>query len=458
MELRDYLEVVRRRWVWIVACALLFTMAAFALTLAQTKQYSSSARLFVTTTSDIDTSIYQGGQFSQQRVQSYADLVSSRELASQVVKELGLSLTSDELAREVSARATLNTVNLTITATDPSPHTAQSIAQQYAQDLTDLIRQLETPPGQTAAPIKATIVDSASLPTSPSSPKPVRNTGLGLILGLLVGVGLAVLRQALDTRINSVEDLHEVSDVPVLGAIAYDSATAKNPLISNVASHAPRAESFRVLRTNLQFVDVDQKQKVFVITSAIPEEGKTTTSVNLAISLAQAGMKTLLVEGDLRRPKSGRQLGLDAAVGVTTVLLGRVTVEDAIQHHEGSGLDFLASGATPPNPAELLQSKSMADLMGRLRERYDIVIIDAPPLLPVTDAALLSAHADGALIVIRHGKVTKEQVRHSIERLHQVDASVVGIVLNMVPVRGRGYGYGYGYGYAPGNNVIGESK
>ena len=206
-----------------------------------------------------------------------------------------------------------------------------------------------------------------------------------------------------------------------------------------------------MLRTNLQFVDIDAATKVFVVSSALPGEGKTTTSVNLALTLAQTGQKTLLIECDLRRPKATHALGMDNSVGVTTVLLGKVSFEDALQEDPGSGLAVLGSGAIPPNPAELLQSRAMTELLDRARERFDTVIIDAPPLLPVTDAALLGVHADGAIVVVAHGRTTKEQLSQAADRLEQVDASLVGLVLNMAPAknRGGGYGYGYGYGYAP---------
>ena len=452
MELSDYLKLVRRRWVSIVLITLTCGALAAGYTVLQTKQYASSAQLFVSTTA-ADASnagtINAGGQFSIQRVQSYAGLVSSRELAETVIKKLDLNTTADELAGEVKASVALNTVNLTITATNPDPHVAQKVAQAYAESLTDLVRQLETPPGATVAPIKATIVDTASFSDVPVSPKKARNIGLGIVLGLLLGFGLAVLRETLDTRVRSAEDVVELADKPVIGAIGFDSGAKERPLVSDIESHAPRAEAFRVLRTNLQFIDIDSAQKIFVLTSAVPEEGKTSTSLNLAISLAQAGIRTLLIEGDLRRPRAATTMGLDSVVGVTSILVGKVKLADALQTHEPSGLDFLASGPVPPNPAELLQSKAMRELLAEIRGQYDVVLIDAPPLLPVTDAALLAREADGAILVVRHGKTTRDQVKVSTERLAQVDATLLGVVMNMTPTKGRGYGYGYGYGYAP---------
>lgn len=458
MELRDYLRILRRRWLLVVASVLVIVGMASIFTFTATPVYQSTARLFVSTSADGSgdvSSAYQGGLFSQQRVSSYADLVGkSEELAQVVIDDLDLNMTPGEVLSKVSATVSPETVNIELSATDPDPAMAQAIAQGYATGLSDLVRQLETPSGADDPLIKASVVDSASLPSAPISPQPVRNLGLAVVLGLLLGIGLAVVRELLDTTVKSPEDLAAATDAPLLGAIAFDSSVKTQPLVTSLGSHAPRTEAFRVLRTNLQFVDVDAATKVFVVTSSLPGEGKTTTAVNLALTLAQAGQKTLLIESDLRRPKAAEALGMDSTTGVTTVLLGKVTLEDALQESPETGLAVLASGAIPPNPAELLQSQAMTDLLRRARERFDTIIIDAPPLLPVTDAALLAALADGALMVVAHGRTTKDQVEQAGQRLEQVDAGQVGVVLNMTPVRRRGgssqqYGYGYGYGYAP---------
>ena len=465
MELKDYLRILRRRWLMVVTCVLLVVGAAAALTFTTTPVYQSTARLFVSTSGDGGgdvSSAYQGGLFSQQRVSSYADLVGkSEQLAEVVIDDLDLKVPPGEVLGKVSASVSPETVNIELSATDPDPTTAQAIAQSYAMGLSDLVRRLETPSGANDPLIKASVVDDATLPSSPVTPQPVRNLGLAFLLGLLLGFGLAVARELLDTSVKSPDEIAAATDAPLLGSIAYDASVKTEPLVSNLDSHAPRAEGFRVMRTNLQFVDVDASTKVFVVTSAVPGEGKTTTAVNLALTLAQAGQKTLLVEGDLRRPKAALTLDMDGSVGVTTVLLGKVSLEDALQEYATTGLAVLASGAIPPNPAELLQSRAMTDLLARCRQQFDTVIIDAPPLLPVTDAALISTQADGAILVVAHGRTTRDQVAQAAQRLGAVDATLVGAVLNMTPSRrggGTGYGYGYGYGYAPSDNDTRTSR
>jgi receptor protein-tyrosine kinase len=220
---------------------------------------------------------------------------------------------------------------------------------------------------------------------------------------------------------------------------------SKSPLLTDAESHSQRSEAFRLLRTNLQFLDLDTQPRSFVITSAIPGEGKTSTASNLAIAFAQAGRSVLLVDCDLRRPRIARVLGLESAVGLTTTLVGRSDLASSIQQHHDSGVHFLASGPLPPNPTEILQSGATRDLFKRLRDMYDVVIVDAPPLLPVADAGILATDVDGAIVVVRHGKTTREQLRHAMVRLEQVGARTSGLVVNMTPNRARGYNYGYSY-------------
>lgn len=450
MELRDYLRIIRQRWLLIVSCVLIAIAAAAVFTLRATPQYQSTASLFVSTPQSDGSAAYQGSLFSQQRVASYADLIKGKQIAQRVVDKLDLDESASELAARVTASVVPETVILNVTVQDSDPEQAQQLTEAIAQEFTVFVSEIETTPGTENAPIKATIVDPPTVPGSAVSPQPLRNIGLAVVLGLLVGVGLAVLREMLDTTVKTPEQLRTVTGAGNLGNIFYDPKAAQRPLVTQLDSHAPRAEAFRVLRTNLQFIDVDSSSKVFVMTSPLPGDGKSTSAVNLAITLAQAGQRTILIEGDLRRPKTSDYLGLEANVGLTTVLIGKVDLDDAIQPWGEDGLHVIASGAIPPNPAELLQSRQMVNVLERLRRHYDVVLIDAPPVLPVADAAVLGRQADGAILVVRHGKTTKDQVATAVERLESVDAVLLGTVFNRTPEKGNdGYGYGYGYGYAP---------
>jgi receptor protein-tyrosine kinase len=454
VELRDYLSIARRRWLLILGSVAVCAAIAGALTAQATPQYVSSAKLFVSTTPSTSSDAYQGGLFSQQRVSSYADMATGVELAQRVVDTLNLSISPTELSGKISASVVPDTVLLKVSVTDPSPAEAQRIDKAVVEQVGNFVAELETPPGADNPILKATVVDPPRLPSAPSSPRPVRNLGLGCLVGLLLGFGLAVLREIMDTSVKSVSDVPELADTPVLSALPFDAAVPDTPLIAALPRNAPRAEAFRVFRTNLQFVEVDHKSKAFVVTSSVPNEGKSVTAANVALALAQAGSRVLLVDADLRRPQVAQLLGLESNVGLTTLLIGSVRIEDAVQRHTQSGLDVITSGAKPPNPAELLQSHTMRELVGQLRERYEVIIFDAPPLLPVTDAALVAAQTDGAILVVRYGKTTKEQAGGAVERLEAVDARPLGVVLNMIPQR-RGVGssrYGYGYGYGLGES------
>jgi receptor protein-tyrosine kinase len=256
-------------------------------------------------------------------------------------------------------------------------------------------------------------------------------------------VAVALLREVLDNTVTQVEDLGP-DEPPLLGALVAESAKDNATIVSELPPTAPRVEAFRMLRTNISFVDVDHPNKVLVVTSPMQGDGKTSVAVNLAVSLASAEVNTLLIDGDLRRPRVASSLQLGDDIGVTTVLRGRVSLDDAIQHYRDAGLDVLTAGTPPPNAAELLQSDAMEKLLDHVRSRYDVVIIDSPPLLPVTDAALLASRADGAVVVLRHGKTTKEQWREAQSRLEQVDAATLGVVMNMVPSSESISGYSYG--------------
>jgi polysaccharide biosynthesis transport protein len=229
--------------------------------------------------------------------------------------------------------------------------------------------------------------------------------------------------------------LRTIANSPNLGTITFDPQVPRRPLTVHEDPQAPRAEAFRQLRTNLQFIDVDRPHKIVAVTSSMPSEGKTTTLANLAIALATAGHRVLVVDADLRRPKLADLLGLDRTVGLTSALSGRVNAEQAIQHWAG-GVDILASGPLPPNPSELLGSVQMANTLQQLSQHYDTVLVDTPPLLPVTDAAAVAPATDGVLLVCRFKKTTREQLSAAVEALEAVSAPLLGTVFSMVPATG----------------------
>jgi polysaccharide biosynthesis transport protein len=302
----------------------------------------------------------------------------------------------------------------------------------------------------------ATTIAEAEVPDKASSPKIVQNLGIGLILGLLLGLGVAVLRHLLDTKVRSEDDVRSLTDSPILGVVAYDTDVSAHPMILRDQPLAAASEAIRRLRTNLQCIDVANRPKSIVISSSIPGEGKSTIALNLAVSLADTGTRVILVDADLRRPSVAEYVGIEGGVGLTTVLIGRADVKDVVQSLGATGLDLLPAGQIPPNPSELLGSMAMADLLEQLSVSYDMVLLDSPPLLPVTDAVVLSNLAGGALVVVGADRIHRPQLQQSLESLETAGAHLFGIVMNKIARReAAAYSYGYGSEYP---SAISEPK
>lgn len=438
MSQRPVVRPVLRRWPTLILMALVGVgLAVLYLNLA-TPRYSAHADVLIAPPASQST-----GAVAERTVESYAHVLGGRSTAARVVEDLGLSGSTGSVDRHLRATVLHGTSVLRVTADDESRQRAVDLSQSAAEAFVAWLGGQDTE-------LKASVVEDATPPSDPSSPARVPWLVLGGLLGLLAGLAIAAARNAADRSIHSPAELEEASGAPVLGAIAYDRAAVQTPLITSLGTHHPRFEAVRILRTNLQFLDIDRDNKVITITSSLAGEGKSTTACNLAIALAQAGSQVALVEGDLRRPRVSEYLGIEKSVGLTTVLVGRVALDAALQQAATPGLDVLASGALPPNPSEILQTNAMRSLVSELRHRYDVVLIDAPPLLPVTDASLLASISDGAILVVKHGETGLDEVRTATERLHSVGARLLGTVLSMSPVKELSrYGYGYGYGYGP---------
>ncbi len=444
MELQDYLKVVRKRWRVIVAVVLVFVGLAAAGSLASEKVYESRTQFFVSTTGAGDSgALLQGSTFTQQRVKSYAQLLTTPRVLGPVAASVGVT---GDVAGQVRATTPPDTVLIDVAVRDTDPARAQAMGEAIATEFPAAVTELESPAGAEASPVKVTVVRPPTTPDSPVSPRPLRNILLGGVLGLLLGLAAALVRETLDKTVKTQDDVKAVTDTPILGSIAYDPDAAKRPLIVEVDPRSPRAEAFRVLRTNLQFVDAAAHPRTIVVTSSLAGEGKSTMAANLALTMAQAGSRVCLIEADLRRrSKVLEYMGLEGGVGLTDALIGRTDVIDVIQPYGGTNLWVLGAGPIPPNPSELLGSTAMRSLLGHLSSRFDYVVIDAPPAPPVTDAVVISKLVDGAIVVAGSGIVERDQLALTLESLESVNGHVLGIVLNRVPVKhSQQYG-GYAY-------------
>ncbi|WP_415853792.1 polysaccharide biosynthesis tyrosine autokinase [Sinomonas sp. G460-2] len=452
MELRDYIRIVRTGWILIVVMALAGVGAAAGISILTKPQFKGSAQVFVSTQSGgTATDLLQGSTFTQQRVKTYAGLVTTPIVLLPVISNLHLSMTADELAKTVTASAQLDTTLITISAVSPDPVQAANIANLTSESLTNVVQNIESTGAQSSSQVKLTRVQEAQVPSTPVTPNVLLNLGIGLIAGLALGVGAAMLRHTLDNRVRNVRDIEMISSSPILGGTTINPKAAKRPLIVQDDPRSPRAEAFRTLRTNLQFIDAGAGSRSFVITSSIESEGKSSTASNLAIALDNAGHKVIVVDADLRRPKLAEYMGLEGAVGLTDLLIGRADMDDVIQPWGRGDLHVLPAGSVPPNPSELLGSSAMHALVRQLEQDFDYVLFDAPPLLPVTDAAILSKTAGGAIVVVAAGRTHRSQLGAAVTALENVGARVFGFVLTMLPVQGpHAYGYqAYGYGYGP---------
>jgi capsular exopolysaccharide synthesis family protein len=442
VDLLYYVRLARRNWLLILFSMLLAVAAASAVTANTPPKYVATITMLVSAP-DKEGSLstaYQAGMLSQQRVQSYAKLLTSRRMISHIAGDGDVR----DLEENVTAESIPSTVLIRATVTDTDPARAARLANALGAEFPKLIDEIERPTPNSRATIKVTMVDRADVPVEPVSPRPLVNLALALLVALFVTVGSLILRDRLDTTIKSDEALQQASKCSTLGTIGYERDARRLPLIIRARGRSYRAEAFRSLRTNLQFIGVDRHPKSLVITSCLPGEGKSSTAANLAITLAQAGWRVILVDGDLRRPRIPQYLGIEGTTGLTDVLIERARLQDVIQTWGEAELSVLPSGQIPPNPSELLGSRGMRNVLTQLTETYDMVIIDAPPLLPITDAATLAAICDGTLLIARYGKTRREQIARATEMLSSINARMVGTVLNFAPATSSQY-YGYGY-------------
>lgn len=453
MNLQDVVKLLRSRWITVCVTIVVTVLGAVAVTLLTTPLYQASTRLFVSTSASSSVSeIYQGNRFSQERVISYAELLMGETLAQRTIDKLGLDISAASLRANVTASAKPDTVLIDVAVRDPSPVRARDIANTLSDEFVALVRELETPDGGASPDARVVVEQRASIPEHPVVPNTSRNIAIGLALGVLLGVGIAVLRDLLDNTVKDRATLEEITGAGIVGSVPLDKERRKQAAVSFDRDNSGIAEAFRKLRTNLQFLAVDNPPRVIVVTSSMPSEGKSTTAINIALALAEGENNVVLVDGDMRRPMLHKYLDLVGPVGFSTVLSGRTSLSEALQKTRFPGLTVLTSGAVPPNPSELLGSLSARKLLSDLRAEFDYVIVDSTPLLAVTDAAILAAGADGVLIMARFGQTKRDQLTHAVGNLADVGAPLLGAVFTMMPTRGSS-SYSYSYSYYGSDNI-----
>lgn len=441
MGLMDYVAAIRRHWLVIIVITLVGAAAGFGLGKTTAPTYRATSEVFVSVAGGESVSeLVQGSTFTQNAVQSFAQLATMSIVLDPVIGRLNLDTTPRHLAQRVQVDSPVNTVIISISVDAVEPREAAAIANAIADQLPRTVDTLM--PSKRESGIRLTTVAEAAVPSYPISPNTKLYIAIGIVAGGMVGVAFAVIRRLLNTRIGGRDDLAETTGLAVLGVIPAWKSKANDyiPLLEEPDSVT--SESYRRLRSNLDFLWTDAaSSKSVVLTSAKPADGKSTTSMNLALSLAERGDRVVLVDADLRRPSLAKATGLEQAVGLTTVLIDRVPLRQALQTWGETSLDVLTSGEIPPNALQLIDSPKMRTLLGRLKDLYDYVIIDAPPLLSVVDASLLARETDGVIVVAASGHTKRAQVVSVIEALDQAGKRPVGAVLTRAREKASGYGY-----------------
>jgi capsular exopolysaccharide synthesis family protein len=510
LELRDYLVILRRRLGTIVAVAVVAVSVSLVVSYVQTPRYRAGAEVLLQPSGAGDPFNPSPNQRADpaRAVHTEIRMLESEPVRAAVRKTLGS-------VPPVSATSIGETDVIKVAATSTDPQRAARVANAYAEAYVDLRQQqavdgllkavekiqvkvdelqaqidsldqqiAQMPPNARVAPDNplvprrtvliqqqaafqgrldevqvtanlktgdAQLVTPAATPLRPVSPRPRRDAAVALVVGVLLGVAVAFLREHLDDSIKTKTELERVADgLPTLGIIPVEATwrVRDEPfIVSRAEPFSPSAEAFRSLRTALEFISLDRPVHTVQITSPKAGEGKTATLSNLAIALSRAGKRVAVVSCDLRRPRLHEFFGVPNTVGFTSVLLGEMSLEAAVVRVKGeTNLGVLASGPLPPNPSELLASARTAEILTALQAHFDMVLVDSPPVLPATDAAVISGRVDVSLVVARAGETGRREMARTIELLRQVDAPLIGVVLNGARHEpGSGYGYQYQY-------------
>lgn len=443
-HVRTQLLGVLAVWPLIASMALAGMLGAFALNYLTKPVYESRLTFFVSTASATASNALQADEFAQRRINSYVGVVGSDRMAERIITDLEMDATVEEVRGMLRAAADPDTVLLNVAVQDTDRQRAVLVAQSVARNLDAVISGLDN--GGKVGQVDLRVISGPTPEPEMVSPRRTLNLGLGVILGLAVGLVVALLRQQLDASIRSVEQLAALVELPNLATLTYERVARRRS--ASLAADDPRSrrsEAYRQLRTNLRFVNAAKPIGVLVVTSSVESEGKTTVASNLAVAFAQSQVRTLLVDADLRRPRVGTVFGLENAAGLTSILVGDAQFEEVVQSAEPGVLDVLSSGPIPPNPSELLGSASMEAFVESVRASYDMVIIDTPPVTPVTDGVVTSLLADGVLLVVRFGKTGRDRIRKAVQSLDSVGTRPIGTVLTMVPAKASPAGESYYY-------------
>jgi capsular exopolysaccharide synthesis family protein len=446
VELRQYVDILRRRWRVVAVPAVIAVAAAAAVTLTGPVTYRSTTTLFYSS-----SDAAPGNSPVDQQLQSYVTLVKSPRVAEAVIKQLGLTRPVTAVQSSLSASASADTLLLDVTASDSSARRSQQLSATAAAQLVSLVATLEpratsvipgatpstgttnstTNSAVTVTPALA-VAQQATPAVSTRADTAVRGVLLALVLGLLLGIIAALVAESLDDGVRSSRQLRDDEQLRTLASIPLDPAKGSVGALMH-DQRGPWAEAFRRLRTRL-FPIGQVGPRTVVITGCLPGAGTTTVTCAHGITLARVGLRVVIVGADLRHPALAGQLWIRSGSGLTEVLEEKVSLDEALQPRGDGLLTVLPAGSSPPNPGELLGSDAMGKLLATLENRFDLVLIEAPPVIRFADAVIISGVAGcGALLVVRHGRTGREQVQDAVRVLEETGVAIHGAVLTMVP-------------------------
>jgi capsular exopolysaccharide synthesis family protein len=513
MELRDYVVLLRKWLLLIILCTLAAAAIAYVVSANTQPTYEARATLMVNQASTPSSATgYSDILTSERLARTYASLLTSRPVLEATAERVGLTLDALEHSVDLAVTTVRDTQLLEITAagTDPNliaqsvnvladvfidrnremqlgrvTQSRESLEVEIESTLGDISRtqgelnkvsddlqktRLETSLAQyrntysnlvasfqqvklaeTQSINNLVVAEAAVPPEDPTGPRTLTNTLLAAVIGMLIAFGVIFLIEYLDDTVKSPDDVDRVAGLSTLGAIArLKDAGGTRQLIASMRSKAPETEAYRTLRTNIQFSSVDKPIRSLLVTSSSPGEGKSTTTANLAVVLAQTGQSVIVVDTDLRRPVLHKVFGVPNNTGLTTALLAGESgaLESNIQPTDVDNLRVLTSGPIPPNPSELLGSQRMRHLIDALAGQADLVIFDSPPVLAVTDAAVMGRQVDGVLLVADAGKTREHAMASAVGELQKTGANLLGVALNRLDTRRGAYQYYYYYYYA----------
>lgn len=442
MTILDFLRMLRANLKLLIIGLVVGALLGFGYSLMQPRVYASSSTGYVTVGNGAGIGdVISGSAAAKEKAAAYLALVNSAAVADEIIAaNPELNMSRGQVQSNLSATVDANSALINVSAHGSTPEQAQALANSSLEAVAKVVNDLEG-----SSSVRVIPLEDAALNNTPISPDVQKLVLIGAGIGLGLVFATILLRRTVDTKLRTRDDATKATEAGVLGVLPFsDELTEENILRANI-DHVAQ-ESIRQMRTNLRFVNVDNPPKSLIVTSAEPGEGKSTVSTSIARALADAGEPVIIIDADLRRPTIAKKFKIDSKIGLTQVLAGQVELADAVRQFEDTQLFILPAGRIPPNPSELLGSDKMRQLISELSGEFT-VIVDVPPVLPVTDAALLSTAVDGVVLVGTVGKTRKENLAEAATNLRKVSANLLGVVINRAPRTGLGNSY-YGFAYS----------